>query len=711
MARNDVYLYTNATSVANAVVTSQTVTTAASFPDLVLGDSPTYNFYFTDGTASWPSFAGNASYSVEWTLGTAGSDDSVILAHQTVATVITGGWSMVLPLNTGAILAQLNAARVSQAYPVVQLWQQVRVTDPSGYKTTYANIRTNLRLRTAPSGQVLPDDPLPSGYQSVIASQAGRLAGPSNFFAQSKLDIAAADGVLAVDSIAELRTLSDTYADGSVVIVRGYYAAGDGGGGTFVYDEDLATADNGGTIIEPTGGAGAWVRQYSGAISVKWFGAKGDGVTSDQLRIQSALDFVESDGGGVLLLDQGTYLLSRQANPDAPSDYAGIFIRSGVSFVGQGRGVSILKIPSGVDGNPAYDVATVLASEALPVSISGITLDGNRQGNPGWTIVGNATYALSIFADHAQAFSCEFKNSFNGAGCPASAGNVVFDRCTSTGNGKKGFYCGRVDRVQFISCNAYDNETDTGFGLDQGIREASVIGCVAYNNGGPGIYFGDTSGTAATESRNCTLTGNLLSDNTDAGIYIDTVNYTGADLLCSLVVSGNVCVRNNRGIQARNSRAVSISGNNVEQNSLQGIYIEGCEDFSVCGNIVIDNCANFSGGAPQAGIYILSGSSAITTSTNIIALGNIIKDSRATVLQKNGIDLNSTGSVISGNVIVAEIGNFGIRDRQTGNKIFANQSAQAVALQTISGSRGGNAAIASLASAGAVLGMWIDGTS
>jgi len=182
MARNDVYLYTNATSVANAVITSQTVTTAADFPDLVLGDSPTFNFYFTDGTASWPSFAGNAQYSVEWTLGTAGSDDSVILAHQTQATAITGGWSMVLPLNTGAILAQLNSARVSQAYPVVQLWQQIRVTDPTGYKTTYANIRTNLRLRTAPAGTLTPDDPLPSGYQNVTADAAGQLAGPSNFF-------------------------------------------------------------------------------------------------------------------------------------------------------------------------------------------------------------------------------------------------------------------------------------------------------------------------------------------------------------------------------------------------------------------------------------------------------------------------------------------------------------------------------------------------
>lgn len=181
MAANDIYLYTNATSVANAVVTSQTVTTAASFPDLVLGDSPTYNFYFTDGTASWPSFAGNAQYSVEWALGTTSADDSAVLAYQTTATAITGGWSLRLPLNTGAVLNQLNNARVSQEYPVVRVWQQIRVTDPSGYKTTYATIRTNLRLRTAPTDQLLPNDPLPSGYQHVLTDAGGLLAAPTNF--------------------------------------------------------------------------------------------------------------------------------------------------------------------------------------------------------------------------------------------------------------------------------------------------------------------------------------------------------------------------------------------------------------------------------------------------------------------------------------------------------------------------------------------------
>ena len=61
MARNDVYLNINALSPADAVVTGQQDMTAATVPELVLGDTPTFNFYFTDNTNVWPSWAGNAA--------------------------------------------------------------------------------------------------------------------------------------------------------------------------------------------------------------------------------------------------------------------------------------------------------------------------------------------------------------------------------------------------------------------------------------------------------------------------------------------------------------------------------------------------------------------------------------------------------------------------------------------------------------------------
>ncbi len=187
MARNDVYLYTNATSPAGAVVTAQQTLTAATFPDLVIGDAPLFNFYFTDGTASWPAFAGSGSYSITWALSESVAGDEPPLALQTQATAITGGWSMRLPLNTGALINQAKAFRVSQDYPVVRLWQHIRVSDSDGYAVSYALIRTNVRLRTIPDTQVVPDSPLPSGTQALLVTAGGVLVSPTNFFSANAL--------------------------------------------------------------------------------------------------------------------------------------------------------------------------------------------------------------------------------------------------------------------------------------------------------------------------------------------------------------------------------------------------------------------------------------------------------------------------------------------------------------------------------------------
>lgn len=91
-----------------------------------------------------------------------------------------------------------------------------------------------------------------------------------------------------------------TAPENTSVNVLGYHSANDGGGGTFNWDSaaDKSTA-NAGTIIDPsvslanqgTGvGLGCWVRQYSGAGNVKWFGAVGDGASDDTIAIQNALN-------------------------------------------------------------------------------------------------------------------------------------------------------------------------------------------------------------------------------------------------------------------------------------------------------------------------------------------------------------------------------------------------------------------------------------
>lgn len=46
--------------------------------------------------------------------------------------------------------------------------------------------------------------------------------------------------------------------------------------------------------MDPTGASGAWVRKYSGPISVKWFGAMGDGATDDGAAFIAALAYLKA---------------------------------------------------------------------------------------------------------------------------------------------------------------------------------------------------------------------------------------------------------------------------------------------------------------------------------------------------------------------------------------------------------------------------------
>jgi hypothetical protein len=112
---------------------------------------------------------------------------------------------------------------------------------------------------------------------------------------------------LAANSIASLKAISVSgLTNNQEVSVLGYYAAGDGGGGTFYYDSASVEADNGGTVIQPTTGTGRWKRVYSGALNVRWFGAKGDEVTNDSSAIQNAAS-VSYNNGGKLFIPSGTF--------------------------------------------------------------------------------------------------------------------------------------------------------------------------------------------------------------------------------------------------------------------------------------------------------------------------------------------------------------------------------------------------------------------
>jgi hypothetical protein len=131
---------------------------------------------------------------------------------------------------------------------------------------------------------------------------------------------------ITADTVADLA--SAEHKTGSIQLL-GFHTKGDGGGGVFYWDATKAKSEhNGGTIIDPSIaglvanwdytqnlyfspaviGQGCWVREYSGAVNVKWFGAVGDGVADDTNAIQKVLDTAE----GMVYLPTGQYLTTSQ---------------------------------------------------------------------------------------------------------------------------------------------------------------------------------------------------------------------------------------------------------------------------------------------------------------------------------------------------------------------------------------------------------------
>lgn len=93
---------------------------------------------------------------------------------------------------------------------------------------------------------------------------------------------------ISVSNYAALKALPVAeLSDGAQAHVAGHTDKNDGGQGLFVYDSSITTF-NEGTLLEPDAGSGGWLRLFSGAVDVKWFGAKGDGSTDDTAALVAA---------------------------------------------------------------------------------------------------------------------------------------------------------------------------------------------------------------------------------------------------------------------------------------------------------------------------------------------------------------------------------------------------------------------------------------
>lgn len=162
--------------------------------------------------------------------------------------------------------------------------------------------------------------------------------------AETTQDISGTANFRYADTYTDLRSAPGT-TTAPVAIVSGYGTINDGGGGLFYWSTSTTLIDNNGTIIVPSAGGGAWVRVYSGAINVRWFGA-GLGATDDSSAIQAAINASLRNGvpwsagaptattGGTVYLPAGKYFMTQALNISS-TDLAVESVN--VRLVGDGR--------------------------------------------------------------------------------------------------------------------------------------------------------------------------------------------------------------------------------------------------------------------------------------------------------------------------------------------------------------------------------------
>lgn len=202
------------------------------------------------------------------------------------------------------IAAALSKALVDQAL--------TDATAQAGIATTQAGIATTKAGEAAASvaSAASESSAAASSAAEASVSAADALAAPASVFLKR------------VDTIATLKTIAPTTAYD--VMLSGYYAAGDGGGGRFrgVTGASAGTyVDNGGTIILPTGGNGsaAWLREVGNTLPIEVFGGKADGVTDNLAAFNAFHEYanvVRINGGGRASLEfgVGSYYFSDTIN-------------------------------------------------------------------------------------------------------------------------------------------------------------------------------------------------------------------------------------------------------------------------------------------------------------------------------------------------------------------------------------------------------------
>jgi len=422
-----------------------------------------------------------------------------------------------------------------------------------------------------------------------------------------------------VDSIAALKALPKTGTP--KVFVTGYYAAGDGGGGQYYYDStDTTTADNGGTVIVATDG-GRWKLVVTGSVSVKQFGAKGDGVNDDSVAIQNAISSLNDHQCLIFPKCNAVYLISNYINISSKNNFS-IDMQGEVKPVGilnntnsglfnitscayftitpnivnelYTSTINCIRLSSCIGGvikNGRIDVKYNSFDGTAAIQVAANTTNIEIVGNyicSGFGVLGNNGANTSNIKIHHNTFEGQKKYGSTGTGDAIEANyptngsskwfienNTIYGyEANAPGTGSARIICiGLANVTQFsINGNVIHTSQMEAIHLEDGTSNGEVShNCIS--DGVSGITI---SPNTIRDLRNISVIGNNISLSTYSPLFVvdygaailGNVNATNTGKLINISVVGNICDGNNnanRGICLYDVYGFTLT-NNVVRN-------------------------------------------------------------------------------------------------------------------------------------------------
>lgn len=418
---------------------------------------------------------------------------------------------------------------------------------------------------------------------------------------------------------------------GPTVFIEGRSSPGDDGDGIFRLGP--ATTADGGTIYNDASGRSWYRLGMGGAASVKWFGAKGDGVTDDTAAINAAL------WTGSIVFPAGTYGIRSDLVPRVPN-----------TTISSTQGATLLALTTAAFTSA---MITILVSG---ITVSGLIVDGNYNAGSlylqtymGVTTAGGVTAGptgttlrdLTITRVPFDAINIQCANG------TYVTRDITIDNVTIIDVGWAGIYLTGAKGVQVSNCRVlssgyaglqtdYFSKASGGVTACSGVQvtnfyvdRASPPSHVLTGQVESGFLFGIGAGTV-----NLTLSGSVLLNNNRLAVAWDGIGLGQDDtnLNEGITITGNI-VSNTAGYGIDISNGMTCSDNNITNAVAAGIKIgldvgTQLHDAVIANNQII-NVVPVGGNA-----YGIFSSSATGGSgmTNILIQGNSVVDNRGGVL-------------------------------------------------------------------------------